>query len=65
MDKSVKIWKIVENQTIAVGVEARVDACGKPPTEKGVIYTGKKVYMPPLPDTYKETELSEDLNDVM
>ena len=28
----------------------------KKPTEKGVIHTGNKVYMPPLPSTYKETE---------
>ena len=33
--------------------------------EKGVMSTGKKVYRPPLPSTYKETELSEDLNDGM
>ena len=28
-----------------------------------LISTGKKVYRPPLPYIYKETELSEDLND--
>ena len=33
--------------------------------EKGIIRTEKKVYMTPLPSTYKETELSEDLNDGM
>ena len=32
---------------------------------KGVIRTGKKDYMPPLPSTYKEKELSEDLNNGM
>ena len=42
-----------------------MEACVKPPTEIGVIPTGKKVYSPPLPSTYKETRLSEDLNDVM
>ena len=41
------------------------EACRNPPKEKGVINTGKKVYRPPLPSTYKETELSEDLNDGM
>ena len=45
--------------------EAGAEACRKPPKEKGVINTGKKVYRPPLPSTYKETELSEDLNDGM
>ena len=40
-------------------------ACGKTLTEKGVIRTGKKVFSPTLPSTYKETELSEDLNDGM
>ena len=33
--------------------------------KKGVIVTGKKVYTPRLPSTYKETELSEELNDGM
>ena len=42
-----------------------MDAWWKTPIEKGVIQTGKKVYRPPLPPTYKETELSEDLDDVM
>ena len=63
MDKTTKIWKGVEGHTIAVGVEARVEACGKTPKEKGVIHTGKKVYRPPLPSTCKEMELLEDLND--
>ena len=50
---------------IAVGVEAREDACGKNPIEKRVIRTGKKVYRPPISSTYKETELSKDLDDGM
>ena len=37
----------------------------KNPIEKGVICIGKKVYRTTLPFTYKETELSEDLNDGM
>ena len=65
MDKSINRQKLVEGQTIAVGVDAGADACGKNPIEKGVISTGKKVYRPPLPSTYKETELLEDLNDGM
>ena len=32
---------------------------------KGVIRIGKKVYRLPLPSTYKETELSHDLNNGM
>ena len=35
---------------------------GKNPKEKGVIRTRKKLYRLPLPYTYKETELLEDLN---
>ena len=65
MNKGIKIRKWVESQPISVGVEAMSDACRKTLTEKGVIRTGKKVYMPPLPYTYKENELSEDLNDGM
>ena len=65
MDKDINRQKGAECQPIAVGVEEDVEACGKPPIEKGVICTGKKVYRPPLPYTYKETELSEDLNDSM
>ena len=38
---------------------------GGDPIEKGVILTGKKVYRPSLPSTYKETELLEELNDGM
>ena len=34
----------------------------KKTTEKGFILIGKKVYRPKLPSTYKETDLSEDLN---
>ena len=62
MDKAIKRQKWVEIQPIAVGVDAGEEACGKTSTKKEVICTGKKVYMPPLPYTYKETELSEDLN---
>ena len=65
MDKAIKIRKGIEIQPIYLGVETRADACGKPPTEKGVIRKRKKVYMPPLPSTYKETELLDDLNDGM
>ena len=53
MDKSIKRRKKVEIHPIAVGVESRADACGKPPTEKGVICTGKIFYRTPLPSTYK------------
>ena len=42
-----------------------MEACRKTFKEKGAICTGKKVYRPPLPSTYKKTELSEDLNDSM
>ena len=31
-------------------------------TEKGVIHTGKKVYRPPIPSTYKEIELLKYFN---
>ena len=34
-DKEIKIWKGVEGHTIAVGVEARAEACGKSPQRKG------------------------------
>ena len=37
----------------------------KNPKEKGVIRTEKKFYRPPLPSTYQETELLEDLNNGM
>ena len=53
MDKSTKIQKGVEIQPIAVGIDAEAEACGKPPTEKGVICTGKIFYRTPLPSTYK------------
>ena len=58
MDKDIKIQKGVEYQTKSVGVDAGAEARRKTPTEKGVIRTGKKVYRPPLPSTYKETEIS-------
>ena len=48
MDQATKIRKVVEYQTIAVGVEARTEACEEPPPEKGAIRKGKKVYRPPL-----------------
>ena len=63
MDQSTKIRKGVEINPIAVDVEARAYACGKKPTEKGVIRTGKKVYRNPIPSTNKETELPENIND--
>ena len=65
MDKAIKRRKGVESYPTPVGVEAGAEACGKNPTEKVVIHTGKKVYRPPLPSTYKETELSENLNNGM
>ena len=43
MDKSIKILKGVESQPIDIGVEERLDACGKNPIENRVILTGKKV----------------------
>ena len=63
MDKSIKIQKVVEVQPIYLGVDTGEEVCGKPPIEKGVIYTGKKLYRHPIPSNYKEKELSEDLND--
>ena len=57
--------KVVEGKLIDVGLQARAGACGKTSTEKGNICTGKKVYRPPLPSTYKETELLEDPNNIM
>ena len=62
MDKSIKRQKLFESQTIAVGVDAGVEACGKPPIEKVVIRTWKKLYRYPLTSTYEETKPSEDLN---
>ena len=63
MDQAIKIRKGVKIHPIAVGVESRTEAYREPPSETGVIHTGKKVYRPPLPYTYKETEILEDLND--
>ena len=55
MYQSIKIWKGVESQSISAGVKAREEACGNPPPpENGVIRTGKKFYMPPLPSTCNE-----------
>ena len=65
MDQAIKIQKGVENHPKAVGVEAREEACGEPHPEKVVIQTGKKFYSTPLPSNYKETNLSEDLNNGM
>ena len=45
MDKAIKRRKGVESQTIAVGVEARADACRKYPTENGVICTQGRNYI--------------------
>ena len=42
-----------------------MDAYRKPPPEKVVICTGKKVYRPPLSSTYKEIELLEELKNIM
>ena len=65
MDITTRRWKGLEKPALQVGVEAGAESYGKTPTEKEVISTGKKVYMPPLPSTYKETERLEDLNDGM
>ena len=62
-DKATNRQKRVEGQLISVGVETGEDAGRKPPIKKGVILTRKKVYRPPLTSIYKETELSEELND--
>ena len=63
MDQAKNGRKVFKVQPIAVGVEARAEAFrGGGGYEKGVIRTGKKVYRPPLPSTYKETELSERLS---
>ena len=58
MYKFTKGRKGVESHTIAICVEARADACGKNPIEKGGISTGKKVYIITIKSTYKEIELS-------
>ena len=65
MYQATKRRKVVECQPIAVDVWARLQACGKSLKKKKVIRTGNKFYIPSLPYTYKETELSEDLNDGM
>ena len=58
MDKDIKRQKGVEGHPIGVCVDkgGGGGGCGKTPIEKGAIRTGKKVYMPPLTSTYKETE---------
>ena len=53
--------KGLEIKTMAIGVESRVEAHWDKPPEKEVIHTGRKVYRPQLPSTYKKTELSDDL----
>ena len=58
MDKSTKRRKVFEIHPIDVGGDVGAESCRENLTEKGVILTGKKVYRPPLPSTYKETELS-------
>ena len=65
MNKYIKRQKVVEGQPIAICIDEGEEECGNPLTEKGVICTGEKVYRPPLPSTYKEKKLSEDLNDGM
>ena len=65
MDQYINIRKGVEVQPTATGVETRAEACRENIPENGVVRTGKKLYRNPLPSTYKETELSEDLNDGM
>ena len=54
MNQATKIRKGVNRQTISVGVEARAEACGETP--------GNKFYRIPLPSTYKETEILDNLN---
>ena len=58
-----KIWKGGERQPIDIGIGKIAEASGKITPEKGDILTGKKFYRSPLPSTYKEMELLEDLND--
>ena len=65
MDKSTERRKGVKRQPIVMGVDSGAEACKKNSTETGVMRTGKKVYRPPLTSTYKEKELSEDLNNGM
>ena len=62
MYKAIKRQKGVEGHPISVGIDVGAEECRKNLTEEGVISTGKKIYRPPLQSTYKETELSEDLN---
>ena len=57
MNQYTKRRKGVEVQTISVGIQVMAEECGKTPTEKVVICTGKKVYSIKLPSTYKEKEL--------
>ena len=65
MNQSTKRSKGYEGKTIPIGVNARIEAFREPYPEKGVICSEKKFYTLPLPYTYKETELSEELNDGM
>ena len=55
MDQATKRCKGSEVHLVAVGFEARAEEFRNSPPEKGVKITGKKVYRPPLPSTYKET----------
>ena len=61
MDQATKRQKRVEIQPIDICVEESTETCGETSSENGVICTGKKVYRPPLPSTYKKTELLEYL----
>ena len=61
MDQSINIGKGFESWTIAVGVEARTEACGEPLPIKGSYTHRGKFYRHPLPSTYKEIELLEVL----
>ena len=42
-------------------MDTRAEAYGEKPPEKGVIRTGKKVYIPLLPSTYKEKTFEKPL----
>ena len=55
MDQDTKIQKGVKIHTIAVGVDARSEACMETTSLNGFIITGGKVYRPQLTYTYKET----------
>ena len=46
MNKFTKIQKRVDSQPIDVGVEARTEACGKPPQKRELYAHGRKVISP-------------------